>query len=57
MNVVVLMGARSLISHAAGSPVTSMAIPKTRKVHGMPNFWIRASMAKLMAVPPRPPPA
>lgn len=57
MNVVVLMGARSLISHAAGSPVTSMAIPKTRKVHAIPNFWIRASMAKLMAVPPRPPPA
>ena len=57
MNVVDLMGARSLISQAAGRPVPSVIKPMIRKVQAGPRFWIRPSIAKLMTVPPRPPPA
>ena len=57
MNVAVLIGERSLISHAAGSPVASIMKPKILKVHAGPRFWIKLFMTKLMTVPPRPPQA
>jgi hypothetical protein len=53
----VVIGARSLINQAAGKPVTSITRPIIRKVHAGPSFWINPSIAKLMIVPPRPPPA
>lgn len=52
-----MMGARSLINHAAGSPVAKVMIPMIRNVHSGPSFWISPFMAKLMTVPPSPPPA
>jgi hypothetical protein len=57
MKMVLLIGARSLINHAAGRPVASVTIPIIRKVHGGPSFWMRLSIAKLITVPPSPPPA
>jgi hypothetical protein len=56
-NWVFRIGTRSFISHAAGSPVARIMNPKIRNAHGMPRLLIRASSMKLMAVPPRPPPA
>jgi len=51
-----LIGARSLISQAAGRPVAGVTRPRTRKVQVVPSFWWRASIPKLVAVPPIPPP-
>jgi ribosomal silencing factor RsfS len=52
-----LIGVRSLISQAAGSPVLKIMKPRTRKVHAIPTLWRRASRMKLITVPPSPPPA
>jgi hypothetical protein len=49
------MGARSLISQAAGIPVAKVMHPMTRNVHAGPSRDIKPSIAKLMAVPPSPP--
>ena len=57
MNTVDRMGVRSLMTHAAGSPVIRTAEPRIRKVHAGPTFWIKPSMVKLMTAPPRPPAA
>ncbi len=57
INVVDRIGARSLISQAAGKPVARTTRPMIRKVQGGPSFCNRPSTAKLMAVPPSPPPA
>ena len=57
MKVAVVMGVRSLISQAAGRLVARVVRPMIRNVHAGPNFWITASMAKEMIVPPKPPPA
>ena len=50
-----LIGARSLINQAAGSPVASVMNPMMRNVQAGPKRDMRPSMAKLIAVPPRPP--
>ena len=55
MKTVDLIGARSLISQAAGSPVARVMNPMIRNVQAGPRRDINPSMAKLMTVPPRPP--
>jgi hypothetical protein len=55
MNAVDLIGARSLINQAAGSPVARVMNPMIRNVQAGPRRDIKPSIAKLMAVPPSPP--
>ena len=55
MKAVDLIGARSLISQAAGSPVVRVINPMIRNVQAGPRRDINPSMAKLMTVPPSPP--
>ena len=57
MKVVVVMGARSFIKYAAGKPVASVIRPMILNDHSRPGFWMKPFMAKLMTVPPTPPPA
>lgn len=57
MKVVDLIGARSLINQAAGKPVAKVIMPMIRNDHSAPSFRISPSIAKLMTVPPIPPPA
>lgn len=51
------VGTRSSISQAAGRPVTSVVAPRRRNAQAGLSLLMTASRPKLMAAPPKPPPA
>ena len=58
MNLELLAGrVLSLFSHAAGRPVARVVSPRMRYAQATPSFWTSASTLRLMAAPPKPPPA
>lgn len=57
MNVFDCIGQRSLMSQAAGIPVAIVIMPLILNVHAGPTRCIIPFIARLMTIPPRPPPA
>ena len=57
INMAFRTGERSLISQAAGRPVTRVKMPRMRKVHAGLTRCMRNSIMKLITAPPIPPPA
>jgi hypothetical protein len=57
MNGVFLIGTRSVMTIAAGTPVAKIIKPKILKVHAGPTLLMSPSIASVRAVPPKPPAA
>lgn len=57
MNVDDRIGQRSLINQAATRPIVNVERPRILKVQAGPTCCITAFIERLIAIPPRPPPA